>query len=161
MKQKYEIVINKDENKVVIKEYAQLDKEIMSLLCQETFELENIKAALAQDNTEALYHALSSNNMYPPAIYMAGIAELVTAMLDQNADGPEEVVFDDLEFLSTYITADLEKDIVTLDKDDDTLDALLEPVGFEDVDFDDKDGLDKISDTLKVDDSEFSDMDGD
>lgn len=161
MKQKYEIVVNKDENKVVIREFAQLDKEIMSLLCQESFDLANVQAATGQENPEILYAALRSNNMYPPAIYMAGIAEKVTAMLAENVDGPEEIIFDDLEFLSTYVSTDLEKDIVTLGKDDDSLDALLEPVGFEDVEFDDKDGLEKISDTLKVDDSEFSDLDGD
>lgn len=161
MKQKYEIVVNKDENKVVIREFAQLDKEIMSLLCQESFDLEKVKAAIDQKDTELLYAALRSNNMYPPAIYMAGIAEKVTAMLAEDEDGPEEIIFDDLEFLSTYVSTDLEKDIVTLGKDDDSLDALLEPVGFEDVEFDDKDGLEKISDTLKVDDSEFSDIDSD
>lgn len=165
MKQKYEIVINQNENKVVIREFAQLDKEIMSLLCQESFDGASIQAAVERGDTELLYAALRSNNMYPPAIYMEGIAQKVTAMLNEKASGPEEVVFDDLEFLSSYVSVDLDKDIVGLDKDDDSLDTLLEPVGFEDVDdvddFDDKDGLDKIGDTLKVDDTEFSDIDAD
>lgn len=158
MKQKYEIFVNKDENKIVIREFAQLDKEIMSLLCQESFDLDNVKAAMGQGNTELLYAALRSNNMYPPAIYMEGIAGKVSAMLNENVDGPEEIVFDDLEFLSTYVSLELDKDIISLSKDDDSLDTLLEPVGFEDVEFDEKDDLDNISDTLKVDDSEFSDL---
>ena len=161
MKQKYEIVVNKNENKVIVKEFAQLDKEVMSLLCQESFDLEKVKNALGQENSELLYTALRSNNMYPPAIYMAGIADKIASMLKENVNGPEELIFDDLEFLSTYVSTDLEKDIVRMGKDDDTLDALLEPVGFEDVEFDDKDDLDKISDTLKVDESEFSDLDSD
>lgn len=131
MKQKYEIAVNKNENKITVREFAQLDKEIMSLLCQETFDLEKVVQALAAADSDAVYAALRSNNMYPPAIYMEGIVAKVKAMLDENADGPEEIIFDDLEFLSTYIIADLEKDIVSLGKDDDSLDALLDPEGFD------------------------------
>lgn len=161
MKQKYEIVVNKDENKVVIREFAQLDKEIMSLLCQETFALDAVETALAAGSNEQLFAALRSNNMYPPAIYVQNIADKVSAMLTENVAGPEEVVLDDLEFLSTYISTDLSADIVDLGKEDESLDALLDPAGFEELEMADKDELEKIGDTLKVDDSEFSDMNAD
>jgi hypothetical protein len=37
MKQKYEILKDEDNKRLIIREYAELDKDVMSLLCEESY----------------------------------------------------------------------------------------------------------------------------
>ena len=65
MKQKYQIQLNRAENQIVIRENAELDKELMSLLCEERFAVAALEAA-RQDGPDALVAALRTKNLYPP-----------------------------------------------------------------------------------------------
>ena len=65
MKQKYPIIKDKKNKQLIIREFAELDKEILSLLCEETYEQKMIVAAI-KSGQENLISALRTNNLYPP-----------------------------------------------------------------------------------------------
>jgi hypothetical protein len=47
MKQKYLILKNDEKTKLIIREFAELDKEIFTFLCEETFDDESVTSAIA------------------------------------------------------------------------------------------------------------------
>ena len=48
MKQKYVILRSENNTELTIKEYAELDKDVMSLLCEETYDNNRIEAAMKE-----------------------------------------------------------------------------------------------------------------
>lgn len=99
MRQKYVLVKNDTDQELVIKEYAELDKEIMSLLCEEAYPLKRINTAV-DSGKESLIQALRTNNMYPPSIYSDKIAESVIFLLADKRQTVLELFFDDSELLN-------------------------------------------------------------
>ena len=68
MKQKYLILNDKENKQIKIQEFAELNKEALSLLCEETYDYQTIKSAISAGK-DTLIAALRTNNMYPPGIY--------------------------------------------------------------------------------------------
>jgi hypothetical protein len=157
MKQKYSIVKNGKEEDLIIREYGELDKDILFLLCEETFPADTVKAAI-QGGKAALVTALRTQNMYPPSGYADRIAEAVIQVYDSGEKEGVDIFFDDKELLAQYQEdedglEDLEEDVDVDgdDDDDDDLDDLLED---EDIEGIKKSGL-KVND----DDAETGDDD--
>jgi hypothetical protein len=99
MKQKYTIQKNDEKNQLIIKEYAELDKEIMSFLCETTYDAAAIQSVIGLGK-EALVAQLRTENMYPPNVYAERIAETVMKMYQgSDADPQAEVLFDDMELM--------------------------------------------------------------
>lgn len=96
MKQKYVVMLENENNRLVIQEYAELDKEMLSLLCEEAYDLESIKTAKDSSRT-ALIQTLRTHNMYPPAEYMEQIAEAIGGMLEPGANPSAELFFEEKE----------------------------------------------------------------
>ncbi len=94
MKQKYVVMLDSENNSLVIKEYAELDKEMLSLLCEETYSLESIETAKKR-NRGALIQALRTQNMYPPASYTEEIADAVASLFEPGANPSTELFFED------------------------------------------------------------------
>jgi hypothetical protein len=84
MKQKYTIVRDDKNNQLIIREFAELDKEILSLLCEETYDQKLIRAAI-KSGKEELIAALRTNNLYPPGIYADKIANAVKELYRTKA----------------------------------------------------------------------------
>ena len=99
MRQKYVLVRNDKDRELLIKEFAELDREVMSLMCEETYPIEQIMTAIGSGK-EALIQELRTNNLYPPSIYSDKIAESVTALLDDRDQSVLELFFDDTELLT-------------------------------------------------------------
>lgn len=99
MKQKYMIVRQPAEQQMIIQEYAELDKEVMSLLCEERYPEAGILKAL-QSGRQTLAHSIKTRNLYPPDIYALRIAEAVETLYSSNDNQSIEVFFDDLELLN-------------------------------------------------------------
>ncbi len=99
MIQKYVLVKDAAAQELTIKEYAELDSEMMSLLCEETYPVSNIQLAISQGK-EDLIQALRTNNLYPPGIYSDKIAESVMALLADEEQTILELSFDDSELLT-------------------------------------------------------------
>ena len=99
MKQKY-LIFKDGENKVLtIKEFAELDKEIFSLLCEETYQDNDIKAAI-KEGVEALIATLRTPSMYPIGRYTTQIAEEVINLYKSKKADSKELFFNDIDILA-------------------------------------------------------------
>ena len=152
MKQKYTIVKDDKNKQLIIREFAELDKEVMSLLCEETYEQKAIRAAI-KSGKEDLIASLRTNNLYPPGIYAERIADAVKELFATKGKESEDLFFDDLELLTKESAVEIIK--AQKEKDSEELDEVLEE-DFE-SDYEDKEALDKLDSSLKIADDEFGD----
>jgi hypothetical protein len=67
MKQKFVISKSDDNKEFKIEEFAELEKEIMSLMCEETYSSKDIKSAISESK-EALVSLLRTKNFFPPSL---------------------------------------------------------------------------------------------
>ena len=98
MKQKYLISKENDQKKLTIKEFAELNKERLSLLCEEEYDNEIIKSAISKGK-EALISELRTNNMYPPGVYAEKIAQAVIDIFGSKESQSIELSFNDIDLL--------------------------------------------------------------
>jgi hypothetical protein len=111
MRQKYVISQNDDKNKLEIKEYAIIDKDLnkvassmlqkgdFSLLCEETYETEIIVSSISK-GMNALVSILRTQNMFPIEPYITEIAGSVMALYNSSEYGSVELFFDDADLVS-------------------------------------------------------------
>lgn len=157
MKQKYSIHKDTEKQRLVIKEYGELNKEILSLLCEESYPEEVIQAAI-QEGKEALVKVLRTRNMYPPGVFANSIADLVITLYGSAGEQSTEIMLDDKEFFeSNEMEAPPEDEDV--DSDEDDIDSVLE----DDIDevYEDKKIIKDLKSTLKVADDDAADTDDD
>jgi len=98
MKQKYFILKDTGKKVLVIREFAELDKESFSLLCEEIFQEERITSAIAKGK-EALIATIRTKNMYPIGPFAAKLAEEVTKLYESKEKDSTELSFDDRDIL--------------------------------------------------------------
>ena len=156
MKQKYLIIKDKEKKQIKIQEYAELNKEMLSLLCEEAYDFKTIRSAISA-GSETLIASLRTNNLYPPAIYAEKIASSVAELYKSKDQESMELFFDDLNLLGKK--RDVADVTEQLDDDETDLDVMIED-DYED-DFEDKDDLKNIDSPIKVDSDDFSDDDED
>ncbi|WP_319522127.1 hypothetical protein [uncultured Desulfosarcina sp.] len=126
MKQKYVVLLDNGNEKLSIQEYAELDKEMLSLLCEETYDVPAIKAAMDRDRS-ALIQALRTNNMYPPGAYTERIADAVIEIFQPGANTSAELFFEEREMFDADDEEALEDVGIEDDEDEDMdVDDLLE-----------------------------------
>jgi hypothetical protein len=154
MKQKYQIVKDDKKKTLIVREYAELDKDILSPLCEEIYELESINSAIAQGKA-VLIAALRTKNRYPPGIYAKKIADAVVKLLSSAKVQSTELFFDDVELLGQENIGLKER----LGADSEDIDDLLEEDYTED--YENKDAINKLNSSLKVADNEYGDVDED
>jgi hypothetical protein len=111
MRQKYVISRDDSENKLTIREYAVIDKNLkkvassvlqkgsFSFLCEETYESEIIVSSISK-GINALVAILRTHNIFPIEPYANKIAESVMALYNSSEDGPVELFFDDVDLMS-------------------------------------------------------------
>lgn len=153
MKQKYLISKENDQKKLIIKEFAELDKEKLSLLCEEEYDNKIIKYAISQGK-EALISELRTNNMYPPGIYAEKIAQAVIDIFESKDSQPIELSFNDVDLLIKEQEASEEIDEIESVVDDD-IDELIGDDLKEKLE--DKNAVEKIKSSVKI----AGDEDGD
>lgn len=158
MKQKYTIVRDDKNKQLVIREFAELDKQILSLLCEETYDSKAIRAAI-KSGRENLISALRTNNLYPPGIYAEKIADAVKDLYATKGQESTDLFFDDLELLAIESGPAPKKDDVDdieeeVEEQGEDMDELLED-DFE-SNYEDKDKLNKLDSSLKIADDDFS-----
>jgi hypothetical protein len=157
MKQKYLILKTEEKTGLVIREYAELDKEIFSLLCEETFDDEVVNSAIEKGNN-ALIATLRTQNLFPIGIYAKEIAAAVTKMYESGDDQPVELFFDDTDLL----IKDKRRSPVLddLEDDDAEIDGLLDDEDIPEAGFDDEDDdIKTITSPLKISDDDPVDLD--
>ena len=111
MRQKYVISRDGIKNKLKIREYAIIDKNLkkvassmlqkanFSFLCEETYESEMIVSSISK-GMNALVAILRTHNIFPIEPYAIKIAESVMALYNSSEDGSVELFFDDADLLS-------------------------------------------------------------
>jgi len=154
MKQKYAIIRDDDQSKLIVREYAELDKEMMSLLCEETYDQDAIAIAV-KNGRQAVIDAIRTNNMYPPTIFAEPIAKAIEGLLGEGGNSSAELFFDDKEFFikeTEVVAAEPEEDV----DDEVAVDELLE----DDIDddFGDDEVLTDLKSSLQVADDDTSDV---
>jgi len=132
MKQKYLILKDDAKKALKIKEFAELDKEIFSLLCEETYQNKDIKAAI-EKGVEALIATLRTPNMYPIGRYTAQIAEEVINLYKSKEADSKELYFNDRDILiadreALELLDDDASELVEIDDllEDDTTDTTID-----------------------------------
>lgn len=154
MKQKFTIQKNDTAQQLIIRESAELDKDIMSLLCEVTFQADAIKSAMATGR-EALIAALRTRNMYPPRTYAEMIADAVQNLYQSEDSDTAELIFNDLDLLSherasATVLDDIKEEAAEIDEllDDD----------FDD-DYEESAEIKKINSPIKIEDDSATDLD--
>ena len=145
MKQKYLISKENDQEKLIIKEFAELDKERLSLLCEEEYDNKIIKSAISQGK-ETLISELRTNNMYPPGVYAEKIAQAVIDIFASKESQSIELSFNDIDLLIKEQVPSEDIDEIESSADDvDELigDDLEEKLG-------DKNAVEKIKSSVKI-----------
>ncbi|MDY0164521.1 hypothetical protein [Desulfobotulus sp.] len=151
MKQKY--LLSRDaENALIIKEYAELEVGIFSLLCEEKFTAETLEVAMAAGK-EALISALRTHNMYPPVGFAEPLADAVRALFKEGEER-KELFFDDMDFISREqdVVASFDGEEEASDLIDDLLEDDIEEDVYNEDDFEELDDKDKGSIKLAEDD---------
>jgi len=164
MKQKYAIERNKETGNLTIKEYAELDKGLFSLIFEERYPGEALSAAI-KEGPGAVISAIRTPSLYPIAEYAEKIAEKIIETFESEtlSAEPVELVFNDVKLMQKG-----RKNAVDVDEDAPVeIDDLLHDVhGADVVDdlddigaIDDADDLDDMDDVDDMDDSDISDED--
>lgn len=155
MKQKYAIIRDDDQGRIIIREYAELDKEMMSLLCEETYSKEKIAAA-CQAGHQAVIDAIRTNNMYPPTVYAEPIAQAIQGLFSEEGKLSAELFFDDKDIFIKEVEPVQEDDAEEEIDDDVDVDDLLDD-GIEE-DYDDDEVLKDLKSSLQVADDDSADI---
>jgi predicted DNA-binding protein YlxM (UPF0122 family) len=158
MKQKYAILRDDDQKKLIVREYAELDKEMMSLLCEETYPQQTIADAVKRSK-QAVVDAIRTNNMYPPTVFAEAIAEAIVSLFSERGNLSAELFFDDKDLF----TRDAEPVRVETEEESDEdvdVDDLLEETADVDEEYDDEDEVIKdIKSSIQVAEEDPGDID--
>jgi hypothetical protein len=155
MKHKYQIAIA-DNERLVIREYAELDKESFSLLCEEVYERSAVERTM-KEGADALVAFLRTKNMYPPGIYANKIASTVLEMASCDGESTRELVFDDVDLLSQVRVPAAE--LEDIEDEDAELDDLL---GDElDDEYDEKNDMKNVKSSIQISDDTSMDLEED
>ena len=156
MKQKYVILKDDENNRLIIREFAELDKEIYSLLCEETYGDSGIKQAIS-GGKEILIAALRTNNFYPPILQADKISEAVMAVYASGNTQPVEIYIDDIEHLAKEHIELLADDAIESESEE--IDEIFEE-SFEE-NYEGKGSMDKLKTSIKIAEDEFVDNEED
>jgi hypothetical protein len=140
MKQKYLLLKNDEKTKLIIREFAELDKDKFALLCEETFDYESVESAIAEGK-ETLIATLRTQNLFPIDIFAEKIAEGVINLWESENDQSVELFFNDIDLL----TKSGEEPLILDDVEDEPaeIDDLLEEDELKPIDIE-KDETSKI-----------------
>ncbi|MDO9265376.1 MAG: hypothetical protein Q7U02_15515 [Desulfosalsimonadaceae bacterium] len=147
MKQKYAIERNKETGNLTIKEYAELDKGLFSLIFEESYPGDVISAAI-KEGSGAVISAIRTPSLYPIAEYAEKIAEKIIPLFEDASlpAEPVELVFNDVKLMQKG-----RKEVVEADDAPVEIDDLLHDVHGADA-VDDLDDIGVVGDLDDVDD---------
>jgi hypothetical protein len=113
MLQRYDISIDDDANRLLIREFAAIGRKLrkndnydialekFSLIHEVSYDIDIIRAAI-EAGSEALISAFRSDNFFPISACAKIIAERITDLLNGNTEPVSELFFDDRTLLSSY-----------------------------------------------------------
>jgi len=149
MRQKYLILKDPENGRLILREFAEVDKEMLSLLCEETYASDALQAAIAE-GPDALARMIRTHNMYPPGYYTQQICEAIITLLQSDDQPSAELQFDDKAILRK---AAEEEALLEEEEEDEgvEIDNLLDEDEDESADeFEEEEDLSTLSTSLKV-----------
>lgn len=154
MKQKYSILKDNQTRQLIIREFAELDKETLSLLCEETYESKMIMTAI-KAGKEVLVATLRTNNLYPPGKYVDKIADTVIGLYGSKDKESIDLFFDDVELLTREPEQTETEEEVAEESTD--LEELLED-DFNET-YEDTNAIKKLDSSIKIADDDSMEVD--
>ncbi len=97
MKTKYLLTNNTVNNELIIKEFAELDKNLYSCICEESYNSDEIKSAASKSKT-AIVDLLRTRKFYPIIMCAERIADSVMELYESDQESVE-VLFNDIEVM--------------------------------------------------------------
>jgi hypothetical protein len=124
MKHKY--VFSKDTaaGELLIKEYAELSKDIFTPICETVYEVKQFETALAQ-GPAALMAEMRTRNFYPPSSFSEKIVLGISDMIPTGGQEMVEIFCDDSEFLTKSLDGQEAFEDID-DGEDETLDEFID-----------------------------------
>ena len=153
MKQKFVISRDMDKKELIIKEYAEIEKDRLSLVCEETYDDKVIKTTM-EKSKEALYSALRTDKLYPPIFVTMNLCEAIIEVYGSKNKPSAEFVFNNLDFIKKD-GEKLEIEDAIEAKEDDLDDLLEDNLDLKHIA---KDGTDHVDSLLKVVDDDVADV---
>jgi|SaaInl8_200m_RNA_FD_contig_61_1294542_length_822_multi_3_in_0_out_0_2 hypothetical protein len=115
MKYKFSIIKDSNEKNLIVKEYAEADNDIYSLLFEQTYGQEKIETAI-QLGTQELFSTIFSNSFFPAKTYADKILESITELYNSDTNKSIDLSFDDKDFLN--VTDEEIDELEVIDDDD-------------------------------------------
>ncbi|MBA4367728.1 MAG: hypothetical protein C0403_08840 [Desulfobacterium sp.] len=122
MKQKYSILLGENENELIIKESGELDKGIFSIVFEEKYNRETIKAACEKDKA-TLISTFRTSGFYPVNACAELIADGIRDFFKSDCIETKEISFNDVSMLKDVFIENLLDEV---DANPVELDKLLE-----------------------------------
>jgi len=124
MKHKY--VFSKDTatGELSIREYAELNKDIFSPVCETVYEVNQFEKALAQ-GPAALMAEMRTHNFYPPSSFSEKIVLGISDMISASGQEMVEIFCDDADFLTKSLDGHEAFEEID-DDEDETLDEFID-----------------------------------
>ncbi len=151
MKQQYTILKNHDNTRLIIREFGELDKDSLSLLCEESYDDDAVSEAI-KGGREKVIAILRTNNMYPPRGHAEKIADSVMGYYNNNDSGPVDIAIDEPVASAKDILSEVFLDV---EEEVEIIDDILEDEF--DGDSDDPDEL-KLDSSIKIADDDSVDV---
>lgn len=121
MQHKYIISKSDNKQKLVIKEFAELEKNIFTLVYESFYDADAVQSALATDN-QAVISTLRTDHMFPTTRQMSSILNAVTTMYTGDGQDSMELLFDDIDsFLEEQAALESEEKVVAEQSEIETL----------------------------------------
>lgn len=119
MRHNYMILKNKVKNELIIREFAETDSDLFSLLCEETYDAKAVASAIKRGKKDLL-SILRTQNLYPPSFFTDKLAEMVMELYRSKDRDAAELFFDDKDqfekdWKKTQVAQDIEFDSIEPD----------------------------------------------
>jgi len=114
MKQRFSISRDTGGDQILIKEYAELDKGVYSLLCEESYAVQSVKAALTMGPGQVIA-LLRTENFFPTSYFAEKLTASLDEYLQQESSDTIKVEVDDAECIRTLSKAVPEEETGSID----------------------------------------------
>lgn len=130
MKQQFLIVRGDSKTDLFIRELAELEKNEISLVCENGFKMGDLKKAAQKGIGELIAH-LRTKDFFPPTFLAEKLARGIMELFHDAGKESVEVMVDDMTIMKDRETPDFVEEVL---EDDEAIDELLEDdeIPFED-----------------------------
>ena len=151
MKHKFVLSKENENATLLIREFAELNKDTFVLVCEASYDAEQIREAMARGR-EAVLAKVRTPNFYPPITFTERVVSGVLDLMGAEEKRMVELFCEDAEFLTKGLHA--VESFEKIEEEEETLDVFIEddfPDGF------DEDKADPIGTSVDIDEDVLED----